>query len=134
MTAKLLDPHNLPTGQKIKRMQGYKLMWQLIGFHEYPDNVPCIKQFEETVLMIGSGKMALQRSAHKIKWQKTAHGNDPYNKQILILSKKISCIHHYRIYLRKESMSKRQLKINQHIAKTTSRTQLSFSNQTIGEF
>ena len=63
-------------------------MWQLIGFREYPDNVPCIKQFEGTVLTIGSGKMALQRSAHKIEWQKTAHGNDPYNEQILFLSKK----------------------------------------------
>ena len=92
MTVKLLDPHNLPTGQKIKTMQGYKLMWQLIGFRKYPDNVPCIKEFEGTVLMIGSGKMALQRSAHKIEWQKTAHGNDPYNKQILFLSKK------YRVF------------------------------------
>ena len=62
-------------------------MWQLIGFREFMDNVPCIKQFEGTVLMMGSGKMALQRSAHKVRWQTNTTIKDGYNEQILFLRK-----------------------------------------------
>ena len=87
MTVKLPDPHHLPDGDEIKKVNGYKLMWQLIGFREFSDNVPCIKQFEGTVLMMGSGKMALQRSAHKVRWQTSATLKDGYNEQMLFLRK-----------------------------------------------
>ena len=87
MTVKLSDPHFQPNGAEIKDNKGYKLMWQLIGFREFSDNVPCIKQFEGTVLMIGSGKMALQRSAHNVRWQTNATIKDGYNEQILFLRK-----------------------------------------------
>ena len=51
------------------------------------DDVPCIKRFEGTILMMGSGKMALQRSAHKVRWQTNATIKDGYNEQILFLRK-----------------------------------------------
>ena len=87
MTVKLPDPHFQPNGAEISDTKGYKLMWQLIGFREFSDNVLCIKQFEGTVLMMGSGKMALQRSAHKVRWQTNATIKDGYNEQILFLRK-----------------------------------------------
>ena len=66
----------------------YLVVWQMVGFIEYPEVKPCVKQFDARVLMLGSGKMALSRVPHKMKWQKD-DTNDGFNDQVVLMHKSI---------------------------------------------
>lgn len=83
-TIRLPDPESKLMG-KVDQSK-YLVMWHLIGFYEYPEMEPCVKQFEGKVLMIGSGKIALARQQHKLKWQKD-NTLAPFNDQVVLMGK-----------------------------------------------
>ena len=87
MTVELPSPTSKVMNQvSMAEDENTLVCWNLIGFVEYPEVEPAIKQFEGRVLMLGSGKMALARTAHKMKWQKD-NTLQNFNEQVLMMKK-----------------------------------------------
>ena len=87
-TINLPSPETDLVGNAYVDLNKYLVVWQMVGFIEYPEVKPCVKQFDARVLMIGSGKMALSRVQHKMKWQKD-DTNDGFNDQVVLMHKSI---------------------------------------------
>ena len=86
-TVELPSPTSKVMGQvSMAEDENNFVCWNLIGYVEYPEFEPAIKQFEARVLMLGSGKMALSRTAHKMNWQKD-NTLQNFNEQVLLMKK-----------------------------------------------